>query len=115
MAGLLREEELRWYQRSKAQFILEGDVNTRYFHSLANGRHRKKLIHSLVQEEGTIEGHEQLKTYITKYYKNLFGEPEVDNFSLDEIQTNDIPQVSDEENAHLTAPCSVEEVKKATF
>ena len=64
MAGLLREEEIKWYQRSKAQFILEGDANTRYFHSLANRKHRKKLIHSLNQEEGTIEGHEQLKSYI---------------------------------------------------
>jgi hypothetical protein len=25
LARLLREEELKWYQRSKAQFILEGD------------------------------------------------------------------------------------------
>ena len=82
MAGILREEEIKWYQRSKAQFFLEGDSNTRYLHSLANGRHRKKLIHSLAQEEGLIEGHEQLKSYITKYYKNLFGEPDADNFSL---------------------------------
>jgi hypothetical protein len=42
IASLLREEELKWYQRSKSQFILEGDSNTRYFHSVANGRHRKK-------------------------------------------------------------------------
>jgi mannosylglycoprotein endo-beta-mannosidase len=48
IASLLREEELKWYQRSKSQFILEGDSNTRYFHSMANGRHRKKHIHSLV-------------------------------------------------------------------
>ena len=73
MAGLLHEEELKWYQRSKSQFIVERDSNTRYSHSLANGRHRKKLIHSLNQDEGTIEGHEQLKSYITKYYKNMFG------------------------------------------
>ena len=53
---LLHEEELKWYQRSKTQFILQGDSNTRYFHSIANGRHRKKRIHSLVQDEGTIEG-----------------------------------------------------------
>jgi hypothetical protein len=33
IAKLLREEEMKWYQRSKAQFILEGDSNTiRYFH-----------------------------------------------------------------------------------
>jgi hypothetical protein len=44
---LLREEELKWYQRSNAQFILEGDSNMRYFHCVANGRHRKKLIRSL--------------------------------------------------------------------
>ena len=53
---MLREEELKWYQRSKAQFILEGDLNTRYFHNVANGRHRKKPIHSLQQEDGLIEG-----------------------------------------------------------
>jgi hypothetical protein len=33
----------------------------------------KKRIQSLVQDEGLIEGHEQLKTYITNYYKGLFG------------------------------------------
>ena len=96
IAGLLREEELKWYQRSKAQFILEGDSNTRYFHSLANGRYRKKRIYSLNQDEGLIEDHEQLKTYITNYYKNLFGKPEEGNFSMDESRTDDIPQVSDE-------------------
>jgi hypothetical protein len=76
IASLLREEELKWYQRSKSRFILEGDSNTRYFHSVANGRHRKKRIHSLVQDEGMIEGIDNLKNYITTYYKNLFGAPE---------------------------------------
>jgi hypothetical protein len=56
IVNLLCEEEVKWYQCSKSQFILEGDSNTRYFHSGANGRHGKKSIHSLVQEEGTIEG-----------------------------------------------------------
>jgi hypothetical protein len=40
---------------------------------MANGRHQKKLIYSLHQVEGTIEGHEQIKSYVTKYYKSLFG------------------------------------------
>ena len=60
---MLREEELKWYQRSKAQFILQGDSNTKYFHNVANGRHRKKCIHSLLQDEGLIEGQDQLKEY----------------------------------------------------
>jgi hypothetical protein len=98
IARLLRKEEIKWYQLSKCQFILEGDANTRYFHSVANGRHRKKLIHSLTQYEGTIEGHEELNLYITNYYKGVFGDPEEGNFLMDESRTNDIPQVSDEEN-----------------
>jgi hypothetical protein len=95
---------LKWYQRLKAQFILEGDSNTRYFHGIANGRHRKKRIQSLVQDEGLIEGHEQLKSYITNYYKGLFGPPNESSFSLDESQIADIPQLSRKENAVLTVP-----------
>jgi hypothetical protein len=82
---------------------------------VANGRHQKKLIHSLIQDEGTIGGHESLKSYITNYYKGLFGSPDKGNFSMDESRTDDIPQVSVEENNFLTALYSEDEVKKAAF
>jgi hypothetical protein len=75
----------------------------------------KKRIHSLIQDEGTIEGLDNLKLYITNYYKNLFGALEEGNFSMDESQTNDMPQVSVEENNLLTAEYSEEEVRKAIF
>jgi hypothetical protein len=94
---------------------LEGDANTRYFHSIANGRHRKKCIHSLVQDEGTIEGHENLKSYITNYYKGLFGSPDEGNFSMDETRIDDIPQVSIEEINFLNALYTEDEVKKVIF
>src|SRR4051812_11508947 len=115
MARLLREEELKWYQRSKAKFILEGDANTRYFHAVANGKNKKKLIHSLIQDEGTIEGQQHLKSYITNYYKSFFGALTENSFSLDESRMEDIPQVSIEENNFLTAPYTEEEVKKVVF
>jgi hypothetical protein len=44
LSQMLREEELKWYQRSKAKHLLEGDVNTKYFKLLANGRYRKTQI-----------------------------------------------------------------------
>jgi hypothetical protein len=69
----------------------------------------------LVQDEGIIEGHENLKSYITNYYEGLFGSPEEGNFSMDETRIDDIPQVSIEENGLLTAPYSEEEVKKVVF
>jgi hypothetical protein len=90
--SLIHEEELKWYQRSKSQFILEGDSNAHYFHSVANGRHRKKSIHTLIQDEGTIEGLDNLKSYITSYYKNLFRALEEGNFFMDDTRTDDIPR-----------------------
>jgi len=44
LAQLLREEELKWYQRAKVKDLLEGDANTKYYHLLANGRHQKTCI-----------------------------------------------------------------------
>jgi hypothetical protein len=70
---------------------------------------------SLVHDEGTIEDHEQLKSYITNYYKILFGELEEGGFSMDESRIDDISQVSDEENTFLTAPYSEDYVRKTVF
>jgi mannosylglycoprotein endo-beta-mannosidase len=94
LADLLREEELKWYQRAKAKNLLEGDANTKYFHLVANGKHRKSRIFRLEQEEGLIQGEKELRDYITKYYKELFGPSKSIPMSLDESRCDDIPQVS---------------------
>ena len=49
---LLREEEIKYYQRAKVTDVLLGDNNTRYFQMVANGKHRKKHIFSLEHEGG---------------------------------------------------------------
>jgi hypothetical protein len=115
LAELLREEEIKWYQRTKAKHLLEGDANTKYYHLLANGRHRKTRIFRLEDENNIISGNAQLKGYITNYYKNLFGPSEVSQIMLDETQTEDISQISQLENDYLTEPISQEEVRAAIF
>jgi hypothetical protein len=69
---LRRDEETKWAHRSKLKHVQEGGNNTKYFHLIANGKHRKKKYFSLNQEEGTIVGEENLKIYITEYYKKTF-------------------------------------------
>jgi hypothetical protein len=115
LTKLLREEEIKFYQRAKATDVLLGDNNTKYFQMVANGKHRKKRIFSLESDNGIIEGQANLKSYITKFYKGLFGEPERSSFVLDDDRVDDIPQVSQAENDILTAPFSEEEVKAAIF
>jgi len=102
LAELLREEEIKWYQRAKVKQLLECDANTKYYHLLANGRHRKTRIFQLEDENNIITGDAQLKEHITSYYKNLFGPSTNSHIMLDESQTDDIPQVSQLENEYLT-------------
>ena len=52
--------------------------------------------------EGIIEGEDNLKRYIAKYYKDLFSSPERSNSSLIESRIHDIAQVCDIENELLT-------------
>jgi mannosylglycoprotein endo-beta-mannosidase len=82
LVSLLREEELKWYERAKVKTLLEGDANTRFFHLVANGKHRKQHIFKLENDQGVVVGDDCLKSHITNYYKNLFGTPEASGITL---------------------------------
>ena len=113
LAKLRRDEETKWDQRAKVKHVREGGNNTKYFHLIANGKHRQKRIFQLEQDEGTIVGEANLKLFITEYYKKLFVAPEPNFFSFVEDQVNDIPQLSDQEKGILTANFSEKEIFEA--
>jgi len=112
---LLREEELKWYERAKVKTLLEGDDNTRFFHLVANGKHRKQHIYKLENDQGVVIGDAQLKSYITQFYKDLFGPPDASDITLEEDRIQDIPQVTQEDNEMLTSEFTMAEVKSAVF
>ena len=115
LACLLREEEIKWYQRAKTKDILEGDSNTKYFHLVANGKHRKTRIYQLQDGDHIINGDANLKAHITTYYKGLFGPPDESSLTLDESLIGDIPQVSSLENNALVNEFTEKEIKDAVF
>ena len=49
---LLDEEEIRWNQRSRVDWLISGDRNTQYFHHKASQRKRKNEIRGLWDKEG---------------------------------------------------------------
>lgn len=51
------------------------------------------IAKALDQEEGIIVGHDNIKCYITEYYKKLFGPREENEISMNDELTNDITQV----------------------
>jgi hypothetical protein len=86
--------ELKWFQREKTTKILKGENNTKYFQMVANGKRRKTRISRLEREDGIVEGEDQLLEYITSYYKELFGNSERNNFSMNESMRDDIPLIT---------------------
>jgi mannosylglycoprotein endo-beta-mannosidase len=111
----LREEEIKWYERAKVKTLLEGDANTRFFHLVANGKHRKPHIYRLEDDNGVAVSSDRLNCHIMNYYKNLFRIPEQTEITLMEDHIHDIPQVSDEENEILIADFTENEVREAVF
>jgi hypothetical protein len=79
------------------------------------GGHQTDCICKLVYI-GKVEGYNNLKSYITQFYKRLFAEVEGENlFMLDENWAAGIKQVTNSENEYLTAPFSEKEIREAVF
>jgi hypothetical protein len=112
---MLCEEEIKWYQRANVKELLEADSNTKYFQIIPSRKHRKTQIFQLQHVDMVIEGYHELKKYITSYYKDFFGQPTPNLFSLDESRVDDIMQVSVEENDLLVSPSMIDKVQKAIF
>ena len=85
-------------------------MNTKYFQLIANGKHSKTRIFQLEDGGKIIKGDEQLKKYITDYYRGLFGSSVFFPLALDESRREDIPQVTDDEKEKLIANFSFNEI-----
>ena len=54
-------------------------MHTKYFQLVANGKHWKTRIFQLEDGDKIVQGYEELKKYITHYYRGLFGPSEQTN------------------------------------
>jgi len=90
-------------------------MKTKYFQLIANGKHRKTRIFQLEDDGKIIKGDEQLKKYITDYYRGLFGPSDISPLTMDESRMEDIPQVTDDDKEKLIVKFSYNEVREAIF
>ncbi|XP_051220216.1 uncharacterized protein [Lolium perenne] len=101
-----------WKQRAKANWLKDGDMNTSFFHGCASERKKVNLLKKLKSNDGIwVEGDENLRSFITNYYQNLFTSSAGTRES--EFLAVVASVVTSEMNSFLRRPFTVEEVKTA--
>ncbi|XP_019157960.1 PREDICTED: uncharacterized protein LOC109154682 [Ipomoea nil] len=80
----LYQEELLWFQRSKEEWIVSGDRNTRFYHAATSVKSKHDRIKVLKDDIGnTLSEEKQLMDHVLKYFVGLFSnEPNVCSQSL---------------------------------
>jgi hypothetical protein len=109
------QEEILWRQKSRIRWLKEGERNTKFFHrTVIQRRHCNRITH-LVSDAGvTLHSHADMETNLVDYFQDLLREPIGDRQAAINKVTRNIPSlVTQEKNAALLRPFTLEEVDQA--
>jgi ribonuclease HI/exonuclease III len=107
-----KQEEILWKQKSRVQWLKEGEKNTKFFHrAMMHRRHINKITHLEDSQGNLTREHSKIEEELLKYYQDLLTEPQLDRTAAIRRVTKHIPAlVTPEQNAALTRPITQEEV-----
>lgn len=111
---LYEREEVYYKQRSRVDWLTEGDQNTKYFQNRASHRKRKNTVKALTREDGSkCTDDEGMRVMAAQFYAQLFAS-EGSRDGARVLQHID-DAVTEEMNAKLGAPFTDEEIEVALF
>ena len=109
-----REEEQFWQQKSRIQWLKNGDRNTGFFHAITRQRRLLNSLSVIEDKEGmTVYEEPQIAAVISDYFKEIFTSSANTDFTT--ISSILSSKVTDEMNAMLTAIPSDSEIKLAVM
>jgi hypothetical protein len=114
IAELLRKEEVMAKQRSRVDWLKEGDRNTTFFHARASARKHQNKIRALKDDTGRLcMEKEEVKGIVQGFYTDLFKAQEVIHV---QAVTQCVPaKVTEDMNSNLCRIFEASEVEKALF
>jgi hypothetical protein len=114
MNELLYREEMMWMQRSRINWLREGDRNTKFFHNKAVWRARKNKIKKLKDDNGIWQENSKVMGQMaTNYFKDLFAAEE--NLVTDPVLELFEEKITPDMNDQLCMDFSDKEISYALF
>ena len=99
--------------KTRVKWSKEQDCNSKYFHKMANGRRKKKLIKSLVNEEDvTLDNQKSILEKVLGFFRKLYSKVEEDWCRLESL---DQSPISKESASNLEQPFLQEEIQEVVF
>ena len=95
--SLMDREEIKWAQKARSNWIIQGDRNTKYFQTIVNQRRAGNRITLLKREDGSNTNNiEEIEDLLVKHLKDRFYEPNPYSFGsiLENLSTLPIPKLS---------------------
>ncbi|MCH83902.1 cysteine-rich receptor-like protein kinase, partial [Trifolium medium] len=109
---LQKHKEAVLFQRSRSNWLRQGDANSSFFHNSVRVRAKWNAILALKVDNMWIESPLLIREAVVNYFKNHFEASATIRPKLDEVPFS---LLSEEENCALTATFSLEEIQKVVM
>ncbi|XP_050207419.1 uncharacterized protein LOC126656837 [Mercurialis annua] len=110
----LYQEELLWLQKSRYDWIIDGDRNSAFFHKKVKQRRRQNRILMLKDDNGVyIDDQSKLQQMAMDYYKSLFKADIVNNGT--DLISGAFPSLNSDVLEKLSKSVSDEDIKQALW
>uniref|UniRef100_A0A803P2K3 Reverse transcriptase domain-containing protein n=1 Tax=Cannabis sativa TaxID=3483 RepID=A0A803P2K3_CANSA len=111
---LLAQEETYWQQRSRVDWLQNGDQNTKFFHAYASSRKQHNSIKSLADSNGNmVHSKHGMTNIIVSYFEELFAATAINQDALNHTLDTIPNTVTAEMNDILIRPFTEDEIYSA--
>ncbi|XP_073067166.1 uncharacterized protein [Primulina eburnea] len=113
---LVMQEEMHWKQRARTNWLVQGDGNTKFFHSFASQRKRSNHIKGLIDDNRQwVEAEKDIADVMLNFFANLFSSNHPSAAEIEEATKNISPLVDEAMNEILQEPFTESDIYKALF
>lgn len=110
---ILKHEEIYWKQRARISWLQEGNENTNFFHSVANGRKNRNFIPWITHNNSRVSDIKSIGESFTNFYQTLCGTTQDFHFKINWSLCLGAKYHHD--LSSLDSPFSHVEIKRAVF